>query len=694
MHSGMGAFSCWCKILRMIIFAQGSDSRHECQSVLFNSYLSKKNMRPLILLFAVLLFSSQLQAQTSADYAVRLTAETDSLTPSITLKWSSLSGATGYTVSRKEMNASSWGTPIASLGMGDTIYTDLSISADSAYEYRVVKAGNTTAYGYIFAGINRPPRHKRGSMILVVDSLFTDSLQSEIFRLMKDISGDGWSVHRLDVSRNQSPVYVKSLIVNAYNSAPQPVKGLFLLGHVPVPYSGFINPDGHPDHKGAWPADGYYADVNGNFTDNTVDDTLAARPQNRNVPGDGKFDQSTLPSQVELMTGRVDFYDMPAFGMTEIQMMRRYLFRNHLFRNGLIEVENGGLIDDNFGAFGGEAFAATAWKSFPPLAGDTLVHTGDYFSDLSTQAHLFSYGCGGGWYQGAGGVGSTADFVSDSVISVFTVLFGSYFGDWDSQNNFLRAPLASKGLPLACFWGGRPHWVMHHMGMDEPIGYAALWAMNNSSTYFANLAARWVHIALMGDPGLRMKNLRPPDTVTSGTSIPVSIDWIASPDTTTEAYYVYRSATEFGVYELLSPALIQGLSFSDPHPLNGDNYYMIRAAKIHTTASGSYVLLSRGKTAHSYFDLSAVEELNKHGNYRIWPNPSNGNFTVSCEEFSDYETISLSLFNNLSQPCWSLTTNPSGKEIQVKTYGLPAGIYQLRIQSSTKQKFIPVSIIR
>ena len=67
---------------------------------------------------------------------------------------------------------------------------------------------------------------------------------------------------------------------------------LFLLGHVPVPYSGNINPDGHPDHQGAWPADGYYADMDGTWTDISVNNTVATGTRNDNVPGDGKFDQS------------------------------------------------------------------------------------------------------------------------------------------------------------------------------------------------------------------------------------------------------------------------------------------------------------------------------------------------------------------------------------------------------------------
>jgi hypothetical protein len=40
-----------------------------------------------------------------------------------------------------------------------------------------------------------------------------------------------------------------------------------LIGNVPVPYSGDLNPDGHSDHDGAWPTDTYYAEMNGTWTD-------------------------------------------------------------------------------------------------------------------------------------------------------------------------------------------------------------------------------------------------------------------------------------------------------------------------------------------------------------------------------------------------------------------------------------------
>ncbi len=88
------------------------------------------------------------------------------------------------------------------------------------------------------------------------------------------------------------------------------IESLFILGHVPVPYSGNIL-GAHANHQGAWPADLYYGELDGEWTDYLVTNTSASRVANHNVPGDGKFDQTFLPSDVDLMVGRVDLNRMP-----------------------------------------------------------------------------------------------------------------------------------------------------------------------------------------------------------------------------------------------------------------------------------------------------------------------------------------------------------------------------------------------
>ena len=44
---------------------------------------------------------------------------------------------------------------------------------------------------------------------------------------------------------------------------------------VTLPYAGNIAPDDHPNHKGAWPADVFYGEMNGTWTDESVNNIEA-----------------------------------------------------------------------------------------------------------------------------------------------------------------------------------------------------------------------------------------------------------------------------------------------------------------------------------------------------------------------------------------------------------------------------------
>src|SRR5882757_8165874 len=232
------------------------------------------------------------------NYAVQVSAAVQASPAQITLSWPQDTTATptSYTVYRKAPGATAWGTGTALAGTATT-YTDTSAVVGTAYEYQIVKnAGSYTGYGYIEAGINVPLVESRGKLVLVVDNTYATQLAAELTRLQQDLAGDGWTVLRHDVARTDSVPSVKNLIKTDYNADPANVKSVFLFGHVPVPYSGQLNPDGHPDHVGAWPTDAFYGDMDGTWTDSSVNFTQtvntdpvdAARLTNK--PGDGKFD--------------------------------------------------------------------------------------------------------------------------------------------------------------------------------------------------------------------------------------------------------------------------------------------------------------------------------------------------------------------------------------------------------------------
>lgn len=538
-----------------------------------------------------------LNAQSCQDASVEVSATVQSNPPRITLNWIPNGIASQHLVYRKSKNAASWGLIIGTLDGTATQFIDNTVNIGSSYEYRIQRQSTSfTGFGYIHAGIEVPAIESRGKIILVIDETFSDSLSAEIERLISDLEGDGWSVVPIYVSRTADVKSVKALIVGAYNQDNINTKAAFLLGRVPVPYSGDINPDGHPDHLGAWPADVYYADMNGNWTDINVNDVVATDMRNRNTPKDGKFDQSLLPSDVELQIGRVDFANMPAFAASEQQLLKNYLDKDHAYRHKLFTTVHRGVVDDNFGYFGGEAFASTGYKNFGPLVGPGKVEANDYFLTTADSSYQWVYGCGGGWFQGAGGIGSTADFANSNLKGVFSMLFGSYFGDWDSQDNFLRAPLA-QGLTLTNAWSGRPHWIFHHMGLGENIGYSTRISQNNSNLYFASYGARFVHIALMGDPTLRNDVVAPvSDVSVIKEGFNHLVTWSPSADSVM-GYNVYVKSHLNPSYVRLNSEPIQDISYShDCVEDQGLLTYMVRAVLLQESPSGSYFNLSQGMT--------------------------------------------------------------------------------------------------
>ena len=555
------------------------------------------------LLGLTLLAAINLRAEIDPKYyAVMASATVQSSPAGITLKWSGDERATGYVVARK--NGGSWST-IANLNGTATSFTDSNVSAGGLYEYRITKS-TTAGYkgtGYVYAGINAPLVDKRGKVVLIVDNTHANDLSAELKRLEWDLAGDGWIVLRHDIPRNTSAPNVKNIIKSAWNSDRSNVKAVFLFGHIAVPYSGNFNPDGHPDHMGAWPADLYYGDMDGNWTDSSVYTTGAHRPANHNVPGDGKFDQTDMPSDVELAVGRVDLsnmtcYSNKAWSRSEKDLLRAYLNKDHAFRQRHFTMPRRGLVCDNFGERDGEAFASSGWRNFAAMFGSenvTSVPGWQYFPTVGSNGYLWSYGTGGGSYYTCNGVGGSDDFANTEVQTVFTMFLGSYFGDWDNESNFLRAPLGS-GKALTTSWAGRPHWFYHHMALGETIGYSTLLSQNNryGGTYEGqNWGTRQVHVALLGDPTLRMHPVIPPSNLRasiSGSSI--TLNWDASTDSAIQGYHVYRGSNPNGDFTRLTSSPVQATTFTDPNYSGAT--YMVRAIKLETSGSGTYFNASQG----------------------------------------------------------------------------------------------------
>ncbi|MFN5365467.1 MAG: C25 family cysteine peptidase, partial [Bacteroidota bacterium] len=280
-------------------------------------------------LFLAFLLPLFVNAQVSQDVTVPLTATVSQSPVSVLIEWPNPTGGNLLLLRRtKGQSGTQWISLINASGSTLTSYNDQNVVAGQTYEYALRRTTTLDAFGYAHVAVYAPVTDSRGKVMIVIDSTTASTLAFELDRLKNDMIGDGWQVITRQIGSNATVTSIKSMIGTAYSLDPQGLKQVLLIGSVPVPYSGNTAWDGHGDHQGAWPADVYYGDLYGLWTDASVNNITPARPANQNIPGDGKFDQSYIPSIVELAVGRIDFrkIDAAAFGEANTTgLIRRYL---------------------------------------------------------------------------------------------------------------------------------------------------------------------------------------------------------------------------------------------------------------------------------------------------------------------------------------------------------------------------------
>ena len=213
--------------------------------------------------------------------------------------------------------------------------------------------------------------------------------------------------------------------------------------------------------------------------------------------------------RIALAVGRVDLSDLPAFSpRREIDLLRAYLDKDHRFRRGELTGERFAVVDEHFpirtdakpGREGPpESKSVAAYSVAAALFGSAAVKRAGWFELLRTRTALFAFASGPGLQTSCEEVGTTTDLAQKDPKVIFSVVWGSFFGDWEHRDNFLRAQLAtSAGLMTA--WGSDP-WLLHPLALGATAGECALLTQESSPL---------THLALMGDPSLRMFIVAPP----------------------------------------------------------------------------------------------------------------------------------------------------------------------------------------
>jgi hypothetical protein len=644
-------------------------------------------MKRLLQTLVAILMPAISNAQVAKTQVVRLNATANS-NGSITITWPAENWAGNWAVYRRDNLAiNSWGNALATLAGTANTYTDATAKAGKSYEYLVAKtnAQGSQALGYIYAGNRYVDQPEWGGIILLIDSNYINPLSSELARLKNQLKREGWLVSSVYAGRKEMPEKVRDRVIAEFDKRKGKVRTVLIIGHVPVPYSGDFTgtnippPDGHVEgsgnHTGAWPADGYYGDVDGIWGDIAVDRTNGHTSRLYNVPRDGKFDPTKFPGEVELEVGRIDFFDMPAFSKNDTLLMRKYLNRNHLWRNNLLSTTERALIDNNFS---GLNLASTGYHNLTAMLPiDSVYDNKDYFTAQKANAYLWSYGCGAGYYNSCSGVGNTSNFKADSLQNIFTMLAGSYFGDWDSQDNLMRAALCNSAL--TCFWGGIPKWYVHQMGLGMNIGFGTKVSMNNVDFYFNgsfNFSHNSVHMALMGDPTLKMRHLPEVKSVAAGSQNGyVKLNWPKAKGTF-DGYAVYRyDSVANSYYRVNKNHIIKDSFYTDStNYYNGLNRYAVRTIKLETTASGSWYNTGAGAfTAVNHTNTSkdlSIEKLS------IYPNPTSGQSYIQLSYAAGSNT-SIQIYDATGRMISKTGVAQGSTVASVSADDLAVGIYRV-----------------
>jgi hypothetical protein len=564
------------------------------------------------------------------EYGTRLTASvTDSPAPQITLFANvALSNQPPMTVFRRSPGMTNWGDPIAT-NLADSVFRDTNVLTGARYEYQVTFPQSGTPRSLLTAGIRAGPVEDRGRIVLLVDealaSKFASLINPALVQLMEDLTGDGWTVVRHDVPRHddrdsrsaerqnqRSIADIKRVLRREYDSG---AKGVFLIGHAAIPYSGYQRADGHADHEGAWPADMYYGDVDGEWTDVGRSFPSATWFENRNVPGDGKFDNDHAPSNLEMFVGRIDFARMSLWHTgndpsdPEARLIRQYVDKAHRYRFNIppYPIEERAVAYGYFSTSGRDGLDGVVYENARRnlsafyLNGDDKLDVGDpFFQRARSSQWGFIAGQGSAVSINAGY--QRIEHTSIELLTpqgepkvAFHLLLGSYFGDWNMPNDLMRATLATPDYGLAAMWlAPFPTlvcWRFQGMGLGEPLGAGLPSTVNDNPTYLTGDNNRL--LAILGDPTLRLHVVTPPSNLRLERAEGAQrLTWTRGEPNA--RHFVYRAESKAGPFRRISRHPVANEAFTDPQPSPAEPVYMVRALRLVVSGCGSYTNLSQG----------------------------------------------------------------------------------------------------
>lgn len=595
--------------------------------------------------------------------ALSMSVEVSQSPPSVTLTWNAVTNCY-YLIERRSPPESAW-QRIASVTPPS--YTDATILPGQVYEYRLkadagipeeFRLATDPGHLTMSSGVRLPAEDAPGHILLVVDRTLTNNTvyANLLNDLTRDLSAEGWVVARYGAARHDDVTWannppriaeLKNWITAYRNANPNQAKAVFLFGHVPIPRSGMLSPDGHSYRP--LPADGHYGDLDGVWTD-TMNWPLAPGIEVPNVPGDGIFDQELIPpnaagiAAVELAVGRVDFANMPTFASAtpsrgELELLVQYVTKTRRYRRAEVTLPERAI----YGAY----FSSNAVTEASDRLGQHLAKLGNRLGTAvvgtnasgSVKADFFTAGLPAVWGIQGGYAGGyhlihsrgpvnayhgivphqTADLVLDAAEPpiAFSLVEASWMPEWNQADHLGRALLSTRNYGYAWSYAGatRIEWQYPVMTLGRTLGDGWMKTQNDAwmwplgSVTFQSVYGTGVRVylgvpsqggyvfaTLLGDPTLRQAPPRPTGTLTAQVvgGGELAFNWAPSPEPGAQ-YHFYRSTGGLGsAWTRLTTVPLTSPGYTDASPPPGAPVYMVRSMALREVASGSLTNVSAG----------------------------------------------------------------------------------------------------
>ena len=519
-------------------------------------------------------------------------------------------------LSRRTIDSSTW-TSLKKDWQANS-YLDRSIIPGEIYEYKITPAFSHNHSTYldrlVIASAGARTKDPDGILAVIVDETIESRIQNELDISIQNWIEDGWQPRIIKAPRHnddgpqtvntQKVLELKSRIKDLNISSGGQLRAIVIIGHVVVPYSGRLNPDGH--YYRPWEVDFYYGDLDGDekWTDREQD---SDQNPGARIAGDGIWDQFKFPTPLEVPVGRIDFSNLPVFRESETELISDYLKKAVKYREGelVFPATSAGFCSfPNVNLHNSTYLSLT--RNAGPLFGDSLENIFEVNFFKRPEAYRFGVQLGAGSYDTISNgnpshVVKSIDFARNRDLhrTAFMSLDGSYFGQWNTRNNFLRSSITVNNGGLAAFWGRHLMVRMHWLGAGLTIGESLMNNINSLTPFDGNAGfSNNIFIQLMGDPTLHLFPSPPLESVSirsadqNGFNTSLILEWNKSDAP------VFIEVSKDGLNGKFSPLYaepVTGESITIPDSFPANTVFRLRKVVLKPTGSGLWTFLSHGK---------------------------------------------------------------------------------------------------